>query len=99
MKNLVLTILASSLISSSPLAYMNSNMPKLAPSTIVEALLKDGRLVDFKKEVEELHIFNNKIDYIELTTGEIIDRLDIEKIKHRNPHSGIEKATGVDGGG
>jgi len=63
--------------------------------------LFDGRSIDLKKDVETVYLYNKKLDYLELKSGEIVDRTDITKLIAkglRNPISTIQMI-GVDGGG
>jgi len=99
MKKLFFTIISSSLIATS--VFPNDQLrTKLDLSTVFkDAMLRDGRSIDFKKEVERLHLYENKIDFLELYNGEIVDRTDIQTLRLLDAHSLILKATGVDGGG
>ncbi|HAZ13265.1 MAG: hypothetical protein A2X86_00445 [Bdellovibrionales bacterium GWA2_49_15] len=99
MKKMIFTFVTTALLASSSFAQDLSNTTIELSKTIKEAKLFDGRKVDFQKEVEKLHLFDNKIDFLELRSGEIVDRTDIRSIQLLDSHRMILKATGVDGGG
>lgn len=99
MKKLIFTILSSSVIASTAMANEQFDLTKLVSKSLKEVQLLDGRKLDFKKEVERLHLYDNKIDYLELLNGEIVDRTDIQTLRLLNNHTMILRATGVDGGG
>ncbi|HAZ12493.1 MAG: hypothetical protein A2X86_19745 [Bdellovibrionales bacterium GWA2_49_15] len=65
---------------------------------IEEARLFDGRKIDFKNDVERTHLFEHKVDFLELKSGEIVDRSDILSIKLPDANRAILDAFGVDGG-
>lgn len=70
-------------------------------STIKSAVLFDGRVIDLKTDVVNSNYYQDRIDYLELQSGEIVDRTDIkrfilsDKLTNQNSRSRI----GVDGGG
>ncbi len=99
MKAFAFSFITSSLLASSAFAQEFVISKSEAPKLIEEARLFDGRRIDFKNDVERTHLFDRKIDFLELKTGEIVDRSDILSIKLPNAHGSILKATGVDGGG
>ncbi len=99
MKALLLTFMTTTLLASSAFADESVFTSSDAAKLIKEARLHDGRKIEFKRDVERLHLFDNKIDYFELKNGEIVDRSDIFSIKRPDSHGLILKATGVDGGG
>ncbi len=99
MKKLFFTILSSSVIASTVMANEPFDLSKLVSKSLKEVQLLDGRKLDFKKEVERLHLYDNKIDYLELLNGEIVDRTDIQTLRLLDNHTMILRATGVDGGG
>lgn len=107
MKKLLLTIISSAVIASSVSANSDSFSSFLNTSPVKAVKLYDGRRIDIKKEVENLYTFNSKIDYLELFTGEIVDRTDIQSLQFVSQPitSAIINETmflaklGVDGGG
>lgn len=99
MKKLIFTILSSSVIASTAMANEPFDLAKLVSKSLKEVQLLDGRKLDFKKEVERLHLYDNKINYLELLNGEIVDRTDIQTLRLLDNHTMILRATGVDGGG
>ena len=99
MKKIIFTFVTTALVASSLFAQDSNTFSIEQSNPIKEANLFDGRKVDFQKEVDKLHLYDHKIDYLELRTGEIIDRTDILSIKFLDSHGMILKATGVDGGG
>lgn len=107
MKKLIFTILSSSMIASSAMANNTLKMASLDMGKLVstqklkEIKLLDGRTLNFQKEVERLHLYENKVDYLELLNGEVVDRTDIQALRllDVNNHMMVLRATGVDGGG
>ena len=99
MKKLIFTILSSSMIASSAFAYETLDLTKLISKNMKEVKLLDGRKIDFQKEVERLHLYDSKIDYLELLNGEIIDRTDIQSVRFLHADKLMMARTGVDGGG
>jgi len=99
MKALLITFLTTTLVASTSFAQESVIISNEIAKAIEEANLHDGRVINFKKEVERLYLNNKKIDYFELRNGEIVDRTDIRSIKLPDSHRHILKATGVDGGG
>ena len=116
MKKVLLATLATSLIASHSFAYepinttdyaklaeqfKKMNMSKLISNKKLEdVVLFDGRTINIKQDVDSLNLYNNKIDYLELRSGEIVDRLDIHQLQI-NLGGRVQRlmATGVDGGG
>lgn len=114
MKKLLLATLATSLIASNSFAYeplkatdyaklaeqfKKINMSKLVSSkNLKDVVLFDGRMINIKQDVDSLNLYNNKIDYIELHSGEIVDRLDIHQLQI-NLSGRVQRLIGVDGGG
>lgn len=87
----ILTTLAVSLFSLSSFAF----------TSFKSVVLFDGRIINLKSDVQGLGLNQGQIDYLELQSGEIVDRTDIRnlipqnKIENQNSRSRI----GVDGGG
>lgn len=86
-----LTILAVSLFSLNSFSY----------SAIKSAVLFDGRLINLRTDVLSIKYNHGDIDYLELQSGEVVDRTDIRtlilhnKLGSQNSRSRI----GIDGGG
>ncbi len=99
MKKLILTILSSSLIASSAFANQTLDLTKIVSKNLKEVSLLDGRKIKFKKEVEKLHLYDGKIDYLELLNGEVVDRTDIQSLQFLDANKLMMARTGVDGGG
>ena len=99
MKKLLVTIISSSILSFSALASERLDLSKFVNSDLQGARLFDGRSIDFKKEVEAIHLYKKQIDYIELLNGEVVDRTDIKLIQLLDRKKLMLVKTGVDGGG
>ena len=66
----------------------------------VEAIkLFDGRRIDPRSEVDRAHVVDKNIEFLELKTGEIVDRSDIVSLKFSQGHNLLMRVMGVDGGG
>jgi hypothetical protein len=70
-------------------------------STIKSAVLFDGRVIDLNTDVINSNYYQERIDYLELQSGEIVDRTDIKKfiLSNRLPNQNSRSRIGVDGGG
>ncbi len=76
------------------------NLQSNTPESIQRINLIDGRVITPSKDVDTIYFPNSSLEYIELNSGEIIDRLDIESIEINLPNGEFRVlATGVDGGG
>ena len=65
-----------------------SKVSELNFSDIKAIKLHTGKLIDVNKEVESIQLAfdrNNKVDYIELIEGSVIDSYDIDKLIIKNP--------------
>ena len=79
--------------------FKTMNMSKLISNQkLDDVVLFDGRTINIKQDVDSLHLYNNKIDYLELRSGEIVDRLDIHQLQI-NLSGRVQRLIGVDGGG
>jgi hypothetical protein len=61
-------------------------------SDIKAIKLHSGKIINMKKEVESIQLAfdrDNKVDYIELLEGSVVDSYDIEKVILKNPASKI----------
>ena len=116
MKKVFLATLATSLIASSSFAFepykLNDygkfkeqsktlDMKKLVKNGKLEdVVLFDGRTINIEQDVDSLNFYDNRIDFLELRNGEIVDRLDIDQIEiNLGGRTQRLLATGVDGGG
>ncbi|MFA5584287.1 MAG: hypothetical protein WDA09_08740 [Bacteriovoracaceae bacterium] len=86
-----LTTLAVSLFSLSSFAFTG----------LKSVVLVDGRIINFKSDVQSLSLNQGQIDYLELQNGEIIDSTDIRNLVPQNKleSQSSRSRIGVDGGG
>jgi len=115
-KKIFLATLATSLIASSSFAiepvYLSGyaqyeersnkvDMNKLVEDGKLEdVVLFDGRTINIEQDVDSLNLYENRIDFLELRDGEIVDRLDIDQLQINAGSRAIRlMARGVDGGG
>ena len=59
----------------------------------ISAKLHDGRTIDFKKDVEEVHFWDAELDYIQLLNGEVLVPMDIKSLKKKKPQSLLIRAS------
>ncbi|WP_419168794.1 hypothetical protein [Halobacteriovorax sp.] len=68
--------------------------------SLKDVVLLDARTINIEQDVDSLNLYDNKIDFLELSDGEIVDRLDIDQLEiNLGGRTHRLLATGVDGGG
>ena len=96
MKKLLFTIVSSIMITSSA---FSSDLVKLDPNKIVKVNLFDARSLNFKSQVKGFGLHKNKLDFLELKSGEIVDRTDIDSYQFYHSNSLMMARLGINGGG
>lgn len=99
MKKLLLTIISSTVVASTAMANDRLAMPQFSLENLREVQLIDGRRLNSSTEVERVHLYNNKVDYLKLYNGEIVDRTDILILNFRHAQKLMTARVGVDSGG
>ena len=93
MKTLKSLFILTSLSLGTNVLAQNISMPSF--SDIKTIKLHTGKLLDVKKEVNTIQLAmdrNNKVDYVELLEGSIIDSYDIDKIIFKQPHTHLNES-------